>query len=307
VDVFLSHSSEDRDVAAAVEGGLEDLGFHVWLDDSDIAVGMLLGPHLQENIVRSRVLLLLWSVAAETSRWVRFEWLTAIHSQRFVIPCLLDGTPLPQCLRSAVHLRFGDAAPVPIRRIARAISAAPDRRNPLAPVMRWESPELEAAIAEIRLGQSDVLDHLDRNELESARIGQTALDSMVEDALSAWPVDPVVSNLAAYHAKNAYMVRYWAEIQAGRVSGDDHLLAVAEDRFLDSLALDPTDPGALNGLATILFYRFELNAAEFFIRATLRESDLRGLDYRDAKRDLEMVRRVISNQPGRQGAGRNSG
>ena len=61
-------------------------------------------------------------------------------------------------------------------------------------------------------------------------------------------------NLAGYHLKNAYAVAHWAEIQAGRAPRDP-LLRDAEQRFFETLGLDPTEPSALNGLANIMFFQ----------------------------------------------------
>jgi hypothetical protein len=78
---------------------------------------------------------LLWSAAAATSRWVNSEWLMALHQQRPILPCVLDATPLPQCLGNTVRLVLGADNAEAFPRLRRAILDAPGKSTPLAPVM----------------------------------------------------------------------------------------------------------------------------------------------------------------------------
>ncbi|HEY6886268.1 MAG TPA: hypothetical protein VI300_00775 [Solirubrobacter sp.] len=117
------------------------------------------------------------------------------------------------------------------------------------------------------------------------------------EARERWSFDPVVLNLEGYHHKNAYMVRYSAAINAGRPPQDE-LLRRAENRFLETLTIDPTDPSALNGLGSILMLELELDAAEFFILAAIAAARKRGLPaYEAAESDLEVVRYYRSVSP----------
>jgi hypothetical protein len=290
MDAFISHSSRNRSVASSIEQALEGEGLRVWLDDSEIRLGVLLGKELQDSIEASRVVLLLWSSHAAASRWVTSEWLTAFHLQRFILPCVLDGTPLPQCLLSSVFLPFRRVTAPVVERLVRAVREAPDRANQLAPVMRSESAEVGAAGAALARGQEELSERLAARRLDEAAAVQAQLDARMEEALRAWPLEPMIVNLAGYHLKNAYMVRHWDAIQAGRAP-DDPLLAQAEQRFFDTLAIDPTDPSALNGLGSILMYRRDLEAAEFFILAAIAQADRLQMDYPAARHDLALVRR----------------
>ncbi len=64
MDAFISHASKDVTVAARIEELLEEDGLTVWLDHSEIRLGVLLRKELQTAIKNSRVLVLLWSKAA---------------------------------------------------------------------------------------------------------------------------------------------------------------------------------------------------------------------------------------------------
>lgn len=285
VDAFISHSSRDAAIAEPLERELEQMGLAVWLDDSEIRVGALLREELQTSIAGCKALVLLWSENAQPSRWVAAEWLTAIHTDRPVLVVALDDTALPQCLSQSVFLdtrREGDDL---AERLARAIRESEGHHPVVAQVMRYASPELERAIATIDAGQRSVTDEVSRDTGKAAEL-QATLDGVMQEARRVWPLDPEIVNLDGYHLKNAYLVRYWDAIQAGRAPADP-LLTQAEQRFFETLSVDPYNPSALNGLGSILINERELDAAEFFILAAIRSNDG---PYPAAEHDLELVR-----------------
>jgi hypothetical protein len=298
IDAFISHSSANRSVAVRLEKALEAGGLSVWLDDSEIRLGVLLGKELRDSIRNARVLLLLWSEEAAASRWVNTEWLTAFLVRRFIVPCSLDSTPLPQCLQNSVYLRIKRVTPTIVERLVRAIREAPKGANPLASAMSAQGPKLSAAIGRIWAAQEAIGVTLARSDIPKAIKQQAQLDPIVAEARASWPLDPVLINLVGYHLKNAYMIKYWDAVQAGR-GPRDPLLDEAERRFMETLSLDPTDPSPLNGLGSILTFKRDLEAAEFFIRAALAEAKRRGTPYPDAEGDLELVRfyRRIHSSP----------
>ena len=290
MDLFISHSSKNRAIAAKIETGLSAAGLDVWLDDSDIHLGALLREELQASIGRCRVLLLLWSKPAAQSRWINAEWLTAFHLDKFILPCTLDDAPLPQCLQPSVFLPVTRATSAYIERLARAVREAPASRNHTPPPMRSESPDLERAIAEIARDQHTLGTLLEKRQPAKAATLQTRLDDVMAHATATWPLDPVIVNLDGYHLKNAYMVKYWDAIQAGRAPGDP-LLGQAERRFFETLSIDPTDPSALNGLGSVLILERELTAAQFFVEAAIKAAKAQGMtSYPAAEQDLELIR-----------------
>ncbi len=289
MDVFISHSSKDQTIATRLARALEASGITVLLDDSEIRVGALLGKKHQDSIAASRALVLLWSLPASHSRWVNTEWLSAFHQKRFIVPCVLDDTPLPLCLQSSVVLDLSRVDTATGKRLARSIRGAPSSANPVAPVMRSESPELKLAIDAIVKGQQTLTDQLLRRELDRAAGVQSRLDSVMRKC-AKWRLDPVISNLGGYHIKNAYLLRHWDAIQAGRAP-QDPLLAQAERKFFETLCIDPTDPSALNGLGSILIFQRELEAAEFFIRAAIGAAEKRRMAFPAARPDLAIVER----------------
>jgi hypothetical protein len=290
MDAFISHSSKNHARAQRLEAALEARGLDVWLDDSEIRLGVLLSEELQTSIRESGRLVLLWSRAASASRWVNSEWLMALHQDVFVLPCMLDETPLPQCLQNSVYLDLRRIDDRDVDKLARAIQEPHDGANRLAPAMRSESPELRAAIEALAEGQLAVTDSLGRRDVGEAAEAQSRLDELTDETQGTWPLDPMVVNLVGYHLKNAYMLRHWDALQAGRAPDDD-LLRHAEDRFFETLFIEPHDPSPLNGLGSILMLQRDLDAAEFFVEAAIRSAKRKGMaSYPAAEQDLELVR-----------------
>jgi hypothetical protein len=199
-----------------------------------------------------------------------------------------------------VFLNLRTAGEDAVARLTRAIRDSGNAATPLAPLIRSESPELTAAIAEIREAQGEVMAALRADELDKAAELQAKLDSAMERAQTRWSLDPMIVNLGGYHLKNAYLVEHWDAIQAGRAPKGP-LLDRAERRFFETLSICPTDPSALNGLGNILFFERDLDAAEFFHLTAIAAAHERGMaSYPEAEQDLALVRRYqlrVPSQP----------
>lgn len=287
-DAFVSHSSRNVAVARRIERGLEERGLDAWLDASEMRRGVVLTDKLQESIRDARSVLLVWSKAAARSRWVATEWLMAVHLGRFIIPFAVDDAKLPQCMEQVVHLR-GSLTKQRLEQLAADVRDAPDKPSRLTPLLAAQGPQLLAAIGDIAQRQQEILDLTGQWRIADARKKQAALTPRVKRALQRWRLDPRLRTVSAYHLKNAYMLCHWDEIQAGQGPRDDPVLQRAERRFLGTLSIDPWDPEAVNGLGSILLFRRNLDAAEFFVTAAIAEAKRRGWVYPDAETDLALV------------------
>jgi tetratricopeptide (TPR) repeat protein len=288
MDAFISHASEDITVAARIEELLEEDGLTIWLDRSEIRLGVLLRKELQTAIKNSRVLILLWSKAAAKSRWVAAEVLTAFHLNRFIVACVRDGTQLPYFLQNTIYLSLQPRKRDWADRLHRAVRESPEAANEVPTLMSSQSPELQQAIARIARGQREVTDRLGKRDIQGAKQKQQQVDGITLEAAKAWPLEPMVLNLSGYHHKNAYMLKHWAAIQSGRPP-KDRSLERAERYFFEALFVNPSDYSALNGLGSILIFERDLEAAEFFIRQAIALAEQRGIDYAEAKQDLAMI------------------
>ncbi len=290
LDAFISHASQDVELAERVERVLEANSLTVWLDRSEIRLGALLRNELQTAIKNSRVVILLWSSAAARSRWIAAEVLTAFHLGRFVVPCLRGKAPLPYFLQSAVYLNLRSRTDVWEELLRRAVRESPDTANEVLPVWTNRDPVLQQAIGRIAAAQYDVVNQLGV-DLQSARKKQHLATALIVEAEKTWPLEPMILNLAGYHYKNAYMVRHWPAIQAGRPP-NDALLERADRYFFNALFVNPNDYSALNGLGSTLLLERELDAAEFFVGRAVTLAERDGVDYGAAKQDLEMIVRM---------------
>lgn len=288
MDAFISHSSKDEATARRVEQVLETNGLRTWLDRSDIQLGVLLRSELQAAIENAAIMVLLWSKGAHKSRWVAAEILTAFHLDRFIVPCALDATPLPYFLQNAIRLELRADRDDWAEPLCRAVASPRRSRNEVPAALSSTSPELQEAIVQIADGQARVLDRLDARDLDGAKALQPPVAAVMAAAAKAWPLERMVLDLAGYQHKNAYMLKHWAAIQAGRPP-DDVLLERAERRFFEALFVEPNDCSALNGLGSILMFRRDLDAAEFFIRRAIEQGRQQGLDYAEAQHDLAMI------------------
>jgi len=286
--IFISHSSANVAVAQEVEAALHGAGFEVWLDHSDIRVGVLLGKELQNAIASSRVVVLLWSEAAKASSWVTTELLTAFHLDRFIVPCALDRTEFPQFLSRAVHIDLATDRAGALAKLPTDITRAPNKHNGFPGVRIYQAPELEAIIRDLNTCQMAVLDAVGKDQLAEAATLQQQLDPLMVTAETTWPYDPTILNLAAYHRKNSYMITHWAEYCASRFPTDP-LLDHARARFFETLLINPLEYSALNGLGNIFLFQGELDAAHFFVSTAIRCAENDGVEYWQAKNDRTII------------------
>jgi hypothetical protein len=99
-DVFLSHSSKDKDVVRALAERLRADGVKVWFDEWEIQPGDSIPAKLNEGLTQSRVLFLFLSGNATGSDWVQmehgsFHFRDPLNRNRRFIPVRLDDADLP--------------------------------------------------------------------------------------------------------------------------------------------------------------------------------------------------------------------
>ena len=215
------------------------------------------------------------------------EIFTAFHLDRFIIPCVLDATPLPQFLQNTAYLnRQRDQADIGAK-LSGSIKAAPSVANKVAPWLGSRSDVVQSLVSTIGNLQIQVVLAMTK-DFAAAASANASVRSGLESAIKLAPYDPMVLNLAGYQCKNDYMFAHWNEIQAGRAPKDP-LLSQGERHFFDALCIDPSDPSAVNGLGSILMFERELDAAEFFQRRAIDIVKGSGGNYEAAQQDLELI------------------
>lgn len=285
--IFISHSRNGQ-LARRLEARFKREGLDVWLDYSDIRVGALLGTELRQAIKGSRALVLLWSETAAASPWVATEILAAFHLNRYILPCVLGDQPLPPFL-GVVYLPLKRRTDETLDQLARQAQEAPRKRNGFSYVRSHQSQELEAASRTLNAVQHEETDFMRRDRPDEARKLHVKNDVKMRGAEKRWPYDPIIASLAGYHYKNAYLLKYWEQNNAG-VWPQDGLLATSRQRFFKTLFVNPIDYNSLNGLGNVLLLENELDAAELFTVKAIEEAARLGNDYCDAKNDLKIIR-----------------
>jgi tetratricopeptide (TPR) repeat protein len=286
--VFMSHASADSAFTEQLVRALEADGFKAWIDHADVQFGGLLRSGFQAAIGGSRAMVLVWSKSALDSRWVNMEIQTAFHLDRFIIPCVLDTEPLPQFLQNAAYLDERRDKDQIGAMLCRAVRGAPDGANKLYPLLAGGSPDLDEVVQTVAATQRVEMEALGAGDFDKARKTQAALDEAMPKLEAAYPLESNILNVAAYNSKNAYMLKHWDAIQAGRAPKDP-LLQSAERRFFDALRVNPEDPSALNGLGSILMFERELDTAEFFQRRAIEMAKRLGSKYPEAEHDLALI------------------
>lgn len=84
-DVFVSYSEQDAAVADVVCRDLEATGIRVWMAPRDVIPGMSWRDAIVEAINRSRVMVVIFSAAADTSEQVRRELERALRDDVTIV------------------------------------------------------------------------------------------------------------------------------------------------------------------------------------------------------------------------------
>ena len=94
-DVFLSHSSRDKDIVGRLASRLRAAGLAVWLDGERIRPGDNIVEQIESGLRSSRFVIVCLSKALAQSNWVRREYGPLLHREvtqrrRRVIPVQLE-------------------------------------------------------------------------------------------------------------------------------------------------------------------------------------------------------------------------
>ncbi len=97
-DIFISYASADREHARVLAQQLERLGWSVWWD-RDIQAGKTFAGVIESEIDRARCVIVLWSNASVSSRWVRDEASEGLNRD-VLVPVLIEQISPPLGFRS---------------------------------------------------------------------------------------------------------------------------------------------------------------------------------------------------------------
>lgn len=96
--IFISYANEDRDRAHQIAVDLEALGWTVWWDHK-LQAGKTFAGVIESEIKKADCVLVLWSKASTSSRWVRDEANEGLE-RGVLVPVLIDPVAPPMGFRS---------------------------------------------------------------------------------------------------------------------------------------------------------------------------------------------------------------
>jgi hypothetical protein len=97
-DVFISYSTADKPVADAVCAGLEQRGFSCWIAPRDIVPGLDWGAAIIDAINGAKVMVLIFSASANSSKQIKREVERAVSKGVSIIPLRIEDVPLGKTL-----------------------------------------------------------------------------------------------------------------------------------------------------------------------------------------------------------------
>lgn len=108
-DVFLSHSSQDKDVVRDIANRLKSDGVNVWFDEWKIRPGDSIPAKIENGLERSRVLVLCMSAHAFGSDWAQlesqsFRFRDPLNKDRRFIPLRLDDAHIKGSLAQFLYI-----------------------------------------------------------------------------------------------------------------------------------------------------------------------------------------------------------
>jgi len=104
--LFISYSHKDKAFASNVAKDLENEGYDIWLDRTDIQTGSRWDDEVVKGLETSRVFMVLLSQAAVASENVKDEIDYAIDHQKKMLPLLLEPCEIPLRLRRVQYVDF---------------------------------------------------------------------------------------------------------------------------------------------------------------------------------------------------------
>lgn len=119
MQVFLSHTTADKDIVEAIGGFLTKRGLTVWIDSWRMTVGDSLVEKIGEGIEASDRLVVCLTPASVESNWVKKEVATGLVmelaedkglGEKFVVPALLIPCKVPIMLRDKLYANFTNKA-----------------------------------------------------------------------------------------------------------------------------------------------------------------------------------------------------
>jgi small GTP-binding protein len=184
-DVFLSHSSKDKEVVRSVAERLRADGLRVWLDDWEIHPGDSIPAKIEDGLERSRVLVLCMSAQALGSDWAQleagtFRFRDPQNKERRFIPLRLDEAGIKGSLAQFLYINW-----LPARQeteYPKLLEACRPLKTQLAPASLTASEQLAEKV--LSLGPTESI-----RSVAFSPDGKFALSGAHDNTVRLWEVE----------------------------------------------------------------------------------------------------------------------
>jgi len=108
-DIFISHSSKDKKVAAQLATDMNFCGIDVWLDQWELQIGQSLTDELAKAMDESRYIAILITANYNKSVWTKTEYKKALSREQrdggtVMLPLILGEAEVPDFLEDKIYL-----------------------------------------------------------------------------------------------------------------------------------------------------------------------------------------------------------
>lgn len=143
--IFVSHTKDDAACAESIRQGLEARGYSVWREPPTLSLKSVLYARTVNNaILGSAAIVLVWSGSASQSAWVERHILLAQRLKKPIVPVVLDSTDLPNIL-TVDNTIAGQAPCVDVTTKLLPHLPAPDSNDPI--IALWEQASHDSLIS----------------------------------------------------------------------------------------------------------------------------------------------------------------
>jgi hypothetical protein len=97
--IFVAHTKEDAECAEHIREYLEAKGYTPWREPASLTLESILYPRTIENVILgSAAVVLVWSSSAASAEWVERHILFVQQLRKPIVPVVIDGSGLPNTL-----------------------------------------------------------------------------------------------------------------------------------------------------------------------------------------------------------------
>src|SRR5262245_34994431 len=106
IDVFISYSHEDTDLAERIASFLQDHKYSVWWD-TDLRVGGPFPQQIENAIKEAKCVIVIWTSSSINSEWVRIEANFA-QRQKVILPVVVGNVTPPLEFQITQYLNLSE-------------------------------------------------------------------------------------------------------------------------------------------------------------------------------------------------------